>query len=233
MLYHYAVYLGCGISGGASLTAHDATQVSSWARTAMSWCLRSGVLNLDEDGNLNPTLPLSTQDASNAIQAVNSLTPSSPVSRGAFLLALYRQYLSSGGNDIYLLYSQDWGQYGLPGAPGTAVVFRDAPRLSMYYDAVYWAAGSLGLSGTRDGIFSVSSPITREQAAVILWRYAQLKGNVQAGQTTPKDSISSWASQAVSWAVDAGIFSLSDNGFFRPADTISVESLTQLMANIP
>ena len=232
MLYHYAAYLGCGLSGGASLSAWDAGQVSSWARTAMAWCLNSGILAQDGDGNLNPTLPLTSQDASHAIQSVNALASDSSASRGAFLLALYRQYLSEGGSNIYLLYSQDWAQHGLPGAPGVSAIFQDVTRLNMYYDAVYWATASLGLSGTQEHIFSVSRPITREQAAVILWKYAQLKGTARPGQTVPKDFVSSWAARAVSWSLDAGVFTLSSDGFFHPDAPVSLSALSSLMKKI-
>lgn len=62
-----------------------------------------------------------------------------------------------------------------------------------------------------DGLFGPDDAITREQLAVILWRYAQLKGYdiTQGGMAIREfsdyESISDYAINAMTWTVNSGI----------------------------
>ena len=61
--------------------------------------------------------------------------------------------------------------------------------------------------------FAPTGAITREQMAVMLYRYAQYKGydvtqgGMAAREYADYESISSWAVPAVEWAVNAGLIS--------------------------
>lgn len=84
-------------------------------------------------------------------------------------------------------------------------VFTDNVPGSWSYEAVVWAAANNILAEYGDGRFGSNDPVTREQAAVILHRYA---GNPDAGTTvTAADAsaISSYAVNAVTWASATGI----------------------------
>ena len=68
--------------------------------------------------------------------------------------------------------------YRLTGEPasGTASQFTDVAAGAWYAKAVAWAASRDIVNGTSATTFSPNSPITREQLAVIFYRYAQDQG---------------------------------------------------------
>lgn len=84
--------------------------------------------------------------------------------------------------------------------------FVDVPEDAWYAAAVTWAAANRITEGDGSGHFEPEAPVTREQMAVILWRYAACKGfDVSARgdlrQFTDGNEVSCWAEQGVSWAV--------------------------------
>ncbi len=86
--------------------------------------------------------------------------------------------------------------------------FADIPADAYYKNAVAWAS-QLGLvSGIGEGRFAPNSNITREQLAVILYKFAGSPA-VSATELTFKDSaaISAWAQNAIAWAVQEGFLS--------------------------
>ena len=89
--------------------------------------------------------------------------------------------------------------------------FTDVVKGSYYEDAVNWASAKGIVNGYSATRFAPNDPITRQQLAAILWRYAQYKGvDVSAnGMTMPdfsdRSEIASWAGEAVSWAYSRGI----------------------------
>ena len=102
--------------------------------------------------------------------------------------------------------------YRLEGKPAVdaASGFSDVSSGSYYADAVAWAKANGIINGTSETTFSPNEPVTREQTAAILYRYAQYKGyNVEktADLTAYADAaaIHSYAKNAMSWAVAAGI----------------------------
>lgn len=90
-----------------------------------------------------------------------------------------------------------------------------------YADAVGWASSSGVVSGYDDGRFGPDDAITREQLAAILYRYAALKG-MDTGATdslssfTDADSVSSYALDAMRWAVGNGLISGKGSGILDP-----------------
>src|SRR5699024_9976965 len=67
--------------------------------------------------------------------------------------------------------------YTLEGSTGGApAVFTDVPSGMWYTRAVNWAAQQGISSGYGDGRFGPDDSVTREQLAVILYRYAKYKG---------------------------------------------------------
>jgi hypothetical protein len=78
-------------------------------------------------------------------------------------------------------------------------------------------------SGGGDGRFLPDGNITREQLAVMLWRYAKYQGyDVSIGEDTNILSysdafdISDYAYPALQWACGAGIISGDDSGSLNP-----------------
>ena len=88
--------------------------------------------------------------------------------------------------------------------------FSDVPDGTWYTDAVAWAAANGIVGGYGNGKFGPEDTVTREDLAVILYRYAQYKG---ADVTAQKDlsafqdaaSVSGYAQPAMAWAVSTGI----------------------------
>jgi hypothetical protein len=104
-----------------------------------------------------------------------------------------------------------WRLEGTPLTDG-ATAFDDVDIAQWYGDAIRWAAGEKIVEGYSDTRFGPNDPITREQLAAILWRYAQYKGyDVSGGQDVDlsvfddADAISAYAYPAFQWAYGAGI----------------------------
>jgi len=99
--------------------------------------------------------------------------------------------------------------------------FTDVSAGDWYFAAVQWANAS-GVAVGADGKFSPDAGITREQMAVMLYRYAKHMGtdvsNVEGmsiREFTDYGSISSYALLPIQWAINNGIVS-GDNGSFAP-----------------
>lgn len=101
----------------------------------------------------------------------------------------------------------------LEGSPAVGSAdFSDVAGGDWYADPVAWAASEGIVGGYGDGTFGPNDPITREQMASILYRYADYKGlDVSARASldaySDADSVSPWASDVMSWAVSEGIIS--------------------------
>lgn len=128
----------------------------------------------------------------NLIKGVTATTyePNSPLNRGAFITLLYR--LS-----------------GSPEVTGESP-FTDVATGLWYSDAVIWAYNEGIVKGANGGMFYPLSTITRQEMAVMLYRYAEQTGrdvNVHANLNDFEDvdQIASWATDAMEWAVGEGI----------------------------
>ena len=121
---------------------------------------------------------------------------------------------------------------GSPAATGTA--FRDVPAAMYYAQPIAWASANGIVTGFGDGSFQPESPITREQLAAILMRYARYKGldvSARAGlEAFPdRDKISPYAQDAMAWAVSAGLIGGMD-GLLAPAGSATrAQAATILM----
>ena len=127
--------------------------------------------------------------------------------------------------------------YNLEDRPAAAesAAFTDVAADAWYADAVNWAAGEGIVSGYGNGKFGPDDLITREQMANMLYYYAQwaglepsagadaLQGFQDAGQ------VSSWASDAVSWAVSSGLISGTGNQTLAPTATATRAEVAQIM----
>ncbi len=104
--------------------------------------------------------------------------------------------------------------YRLDGEPviRSGMPFDDVKESDWYGPAVSWAESNGIVTGYGNGKFGPNDDITREQLAAMFWRYAKYKGyDVSIGESTnilsydDASDISSWAVQAMQWAVGAGI----------------------------
>lgn len=106
--------------------------------------------------------------------------------------------------------------YRMEGSPevGFKEVFKDVEKGQFYSSAVIWASSEdVGIiKGYTDGRFGPNDKITREQMAVMLYRYADYKGIDLSAEDDLKgfpDSglVSEFAEKDMRWAVGAGIIS--------------------------
>lgn len=99
--------------------------------------------------------------------------------------------------------------------------FSDVPPGQYYSDAVAWAASSGVVNGYDSSHFAPNDVITREQMAVILYRYAQYKGydvsrRADLSGFTDAGKVSGWAADAVSWANAWGLINGVGNNTLLP-----------------
>jgi len=100
----------------------------------------------------------------------------------------------------------------LAGNPNATVseLFADVEEGSWFEEAVRWANANGVVNGYGDATFGPGVSLTREQLAVILFRYAKLSGydtTARADLTVYSDAaaVSSWAQEAMRWAVATGL----------------------------
>ncbi len=114
-------------------------------------------------------------------------------------------------------------------------LFADVAGDSWYTDGVNWAASSGLVQGVSDDKFAPDDSITREQLAVILYRYATLMGHETKTDTdilsySDAGSVSPYAQDAMRYAVGSGILQGNQNGQLAPDSTATrAEVATMLM----
>ena len=141
--------------------------------------------------------------------------PNGTVTRGMIVTILHR------------LEGEPESDYDMP--------FTDVAEQQWYAGAVRWAAGEGIVTGVSATEFAPDAPITREQFAAILWRYAQSKGydvSASADLTGFLDygQISEYALPALQWAVGAGVMSGRGDGILAPQGTATrAEAAAMLM----
>ena len=125
--------------------------------------------------------------------------------------------------------------YAMSGKPTVKVegTFADVAANAWYADAVNWAAEKGYVSGVGDGKFAPDASITREQMALILYRYA---GSPDASGMVLRefavgDSVSAYAVDAIRWAVHEGLISGMENNTLAPQGTATRAQVAQILMN--
>ena len=94
--------------------------------------------------------------------------------------------------------------------PKTQHPFSDVSSNSYYEEAVRWAFANHIVTGHTPTLFAPDNPITREQLATILYRYAQYKGkdvsaSADISKYTDSVKVHDYAMSAMRWACAAGL----------------------------
>lgn len=133
-----------------------------------------------------------------------------PMSRGMLVTVLYRlEQTPAAGN----------------------VPFADVPADSYYADAAAWAAKQGIVTGDNAG-FSGQRSVTREELAVMLYRYVRhIQGDqgVISGDLPDGEAVSDWAVPAMRWAVSAGILQGDADGTLNPGGTATRGQTAQML----
>ena len=117
--------------------------------------------------------------------------------------------------------------YRMAGTPTAsyAGAFSDVADGQWYTAGIEWAASCGVVTGYDDGTFLPSVSVTREQIALMLYRYAGLYLGMSTDESGDLSGfadggrVSFWAEDAVRWAVGAGILSGFDDGTLKPVNT--------------
>ena len=111
-----------------------------------------------------------------------------------------------------------WRMAGSP-VVNYAMNYTDVAQGQWCSEAIRWATSEGIVGGYGNGLFGTNDPITREQLATMLWRYAQTEGyDVSVGENTNILSytdvadLSEYAISAMQWAVGAGIINGTGDG---------------------
>lgn len=103
-----------------------------------------------------------------------------------------------------------WRLEGSPAAD-SVLAFGDVAQDAWYAQAVRWAAESGVVKGYDSVTFGPDDPITREQLAAMLYRFAQYRdgaaanGGVSRLDFDDAGQVSDWAYEAMCWSVGSGI----------------------------
>lgn len=111
--------------------------------------------------------------------------------------------------------------YRMENEPQTGkCAFTDVESGSYYENAVAWANENGIVSGISEECFAPNEPITREQMAAIIYRYAAFKGyditTSSSTSYTDNDNISDYAKNAVIWAAEKSVMTGNTDGSFAP-----------------
>ncbi len=118
---------------------------------------------------------------------------------------------------------------GTPAASGTSR-FSDAEAGAYYINALSWAETAGLIAGYPDGRFGVGDPVTRQQVATILWRWAGSPA-ASAENYADEGSIAAYAQTAVDWSRSNGIIAARSDGRFAPTDNATRGEIVSALYN--
>ena len=108
--------------------------------------------------------------------------------------------------------------------------YTDVADGAWYAGAIRWAASQGIAGGYGNGMFGPNDPITREQLAVMLWRYA---GSPAATDRelhfNDTDEVSGFALEALRWAVEKGVISGYGDGRLAPQGLATRAQVAQML----
>ena len=126
-----------------------------------------------------------------------------------------------------ILYNKE----GRPAVTGGGI-FTDVAPVAWCAPAITWAAERGIVGGYGNGMFGPNDNITREQLAVMLWRYA---GSPAATDKelhfTDADKASGYALEALRWAVENGVINGKGGGILDPKGLATRAQTAQMLKN--
>ena len=144
--------------------------------------------------------------------APGQFSPNTPMSRGMLAVVLHN----------------------LESNPAQALTgaFMDVDNSQWYAEGVAWAEAQGIIGGYGNGRFGPDDNITREQLAVMLWRYA---GSPAATDRelhfADADWASDWALEALRWATENGIINGKGGGILDPTGQATRAETAQMLKN--
>ena len=126
-----------------------------------------------------------------------------------------------------ILYNKE----GRPAAAGGAP-FTDVPDGAWCAPAIAWAAERGIAGGYGGGLFGPDDAITREQLAVMLWRYAGSPAAPDGGLAfVDAEQIGTHAREALGWATRTGVMNGKGGGVLDPKGPATRAQTAQMLKN--
>lgn len=122
--------------------------------------------------------------------------------------------------------------YRLAGCPAVSstTAFTDVSSDNWYADAVAWASSRGIINGYPDGSFRPDNNITREEAAVMLYRYAGSPAvSAKLDGFPDTAAVSGYARAAMSWACECGIIIGYDDGCLHPESFVTRAQMASII----
>ena len=112
--------------------------------------------------------------------------------------------------------------------------FADVPEDEWYSDAVAWAASNGIVSGISSTEFAPDSDISREQMALIIYRFAKLQGYdvsnaADISDFADTDDVSDWALDAIKWANKTELVNGTSDTTLSPKDTATRAQVSTIL----
>lgn len=176
-----------------------------------------------------PTLPFTDVAASDWFYDGVAYVVSKGMMKGVSDTAFAPNATTTRGMIVTILHRLE----GTPTADASG--FTDVERGAWYQDAVDWAAANGIVNGTSQTTFAPNAPITREQMAAILYRYAAYKGydvsqKAQLDQFQDQSAVSGYAEDALAWANAAGLITgVTDTTLSPKGSAVRAQTATILM----
>ncbi len=144
----------------------------------------------------------------------NGFEPNAKMTRAMLVTALYRMQNSEKVNAIHN--------------------FSDVPEGLWYTDAVTWAVANHIVNGVNETEFMPEQEVTREQMALMIWRYAKMQGidvsNVSNLEMyADVNEVSDWALDAIKWANAVSLLNGTDPATLSPKDTATRAQVATIM----
>ena len=114
---------------------------------------------------------------------------------------------------------------------GSVSDFADVAAGDWYAGAVSWAMSRGIIDGYDGGVFGPYDNMTREEIAVMLWRYAGKPASERELYFSDNSNISTYALPAVRWAVEKGILNGNSNGALVPKGFATRAQVAQMLKN--
>ncbi len=99
--------------------------------------------------------------------------------------------------------------------------YQDVDPDAWYAPYIYTSAEQKIVNGISDYLFGIGEAITRQDAAVFIWRASGAPGAKYESNFTDKDSIDEYAKTAIGWMQSQSFISGYDDKSFRPQNSIS------------
>lgn len=113
-------------------------------------------------------------------------------------------------------------------------LFSDVPTDQWYTYAVYWSYHNNIVNGVGNNLFAPMSPITREQVATILYRFAQYSKRDTSTRSelssfSDAEKVSAYAVEAMQWAVGEGLINGVDGALLPQSNATRAQVATIIM----